>query len=81
MYVRCPDGEDGRHVRWRSGVLVRYHKTKNAAGEHLLKVEYRDGTQEEYVDPSDVAKRRPQLSGGLIDVCAVWAKVLSVGVD
>jgi hypothetical protein len=63
VYVRTLDETPGAAGRWNGALLLRYHKARNAAGEQLLKVQYRDGTVEEYVDLADVAKRRPQPSG------------------
>ena len=63
VYVR----EEGGH-RWRSAIVLRFHKTRSPqSGRHLLKVQYRDGVVEEYVDPDDVSRHRPspQRSGRL----------------
>ena len=58
VYVR-PDAGGGR---WRSALVIRFHKTRSPVnGQHLLKVQYRNGTVEEYVDPDDVALTRPEV--------------------
>lgn len=47
--------------RWRSATVIRFHRARSPlTGRHLLKLRYRDGSVEEYVDAEDVCLARPQ---------------------